>query len=128
MPSWRASCSRREVLGAQAGDLGAGGLEPLAEHIARFCTALVIMLDEPEAAGTGQLPMRCVYPLLTRLPWLFVTHASFSAGLWRRQLSGRCPAQHAVDHYIDGEAKPFVGIAGDQLSGVGGNEREVAGR
>jgi hypothetical protein len=41
--------------------------------------------------------------------------------VWARQLSARCPAQHAVDHYINGEAKPFAGIASDQLSGVGSN-------
>ena len=76
----------------------------------------------PEArAGTGQLPVRCVYPLLTGLRWLVAIRASFSGGLWTRQLSARCPAQHAVDHYINGEAKPFVGISSDQLSGVGSN-------
>ena len=46
----------------------------------------------------------------------------------RRAIRGRCPAQHAVDHYINGEAKPFVDISSDQLSGVGSNERKVAGR
>jgi hypothetical protein len=39
-----------------------------------------------------------------------------------------CPAQHAVDHCINGEAKPFVDISSDQLSGVGSNERKVVGR
>jgi hypothetical protein len=60
-------------------------------------------------------------PLLTGLCWLVATRASFSGGLWTRQLSARCPAQHAVDHYINGEAKPFAGISSDQLSGVGSN-------
>ena len=62
-----------------------------------------------------------VYSLLTGLRWLVATRASFSGGLWTRQLSARCPAQHAVDHYINGEAKPFVDISSDQLSGVGSN-------
>jgi hypothetical protein len=62
--------------------------------------------------------VRCVYPLLTGLCWLVATRASLSGGRWRRQLTGRCPAQHAVDHYVNGEAKPFVGISSDQLSGV----------
>jgi hypothetical protein len=38
-----------------------------------------------------------------------------------RQLSAGCPTQHTVDHYINGEAKPFVGVSSDQLSGVGSN-------
>ena len=80
------------------------------------------MLYEPEAARVlVSYSMRCVYPLLTGLRWLVATRASFSGGLWTRQLSARCPAQHAVDHYINGEAKPFVGISSDQLSGVGSN-------
>jgi hypothetical protein len=44
------------------------------------------------------------------------------------ELLARCPAQHAVDHHVNGEAKPFVDISSDQLSGVGSNERKVAGR
>ncbi len=66
-------------------------------------------------------PERCVYPFLTGLRWLVATRASFSGGLWTRQLSPRRPAQHAVDHYINGEAKPLVDISSDQLSGVGSN-------
>jgi hypothetical protein len=58
---------------------------------------------------------------LTGLRWLAATRVSFSGGLWTRQLSARCPAQHAVDHRINGEAKPFVDISRDQLSGVGSN-------
>jgi hypothetical protein len=81
--------------------------------------ALVIMLYEPEAAGTGQLPMSCVYPLLAGLRRLAATCASFSGGLWTRQLLARCPAQHAVDHYVNGEAKPFIDISSDQLGSVG---------
>jgi hypothetical protein len=79
------------------------------------------MLYEPEAAGTGQLPVRSVYPFLTGLRWIVATRASFSGGLWTRQLSARCPVQHAVDHYVNGEAKPFVDISSDQLSCVGSN-------
>ena len=44
-----------------------------------------------------------------------------------KQLPARCPAQHAVDHYINGEAKSFVDISSDELSGVGSNERKVVG-
>jgi len=44
------------------------------------------------------------------------------------QLLARCPAQHAVDHYVNGESEPLVDISGDQLSGVGSYERKVAGR
>ena len=72
-------------------------------------------------AGTGQLPVRGVYPLLTGLRWLVATRASFSGGFWTRQLSARCSAQHAVDHHINSEAKPFAGVSSDQLSGVGSN-------
>ena len=46
---------------------------------------------------------------------------SFPSSLWTGQLLARCPAQHAVDHDINGEAKPFVDISSDQLSGVGSN-------
>jgi hypothetical protein len=50
-----------------------------------------------------------------------IRSARFSGGLWTSQLSARCPVQHAVDHYVNGEAKPFVDISSDKLSGVGGN-------
>ena len=81
---------------------------------------------KPEAGvdgprGTGQLSVRCVYPFLTSLRWIVATLARFSGGLWTRQLSARCPAQHAVDHYVNGKAKPVVDISSDQLSGVGSN-------
>ena len=54
--------------------------------------------------------------------------ATPSSELWTGQLPARCPAQHAVDHYINGEAKPFVGVSSDQLGGVGSNQRKVVGR
>jgi hypothetical protein len=87
------------------------------------------VLCEPEAArGTGQLPVRCVCPLLTGLRWLATTRAGFSGGLRTGRLSARCRAQHAVDHYVNGEAKPLAGICGDQLGGVGSDERKAVGR
>jgi hypothetical protein len=51
-------------------------------------------------------------------------------GSWASPLAGRhwfAPGRsgdHAVDNHVDGEAKPFVAIAGDHLRGVGGDKRE----
>jgi len=39
-----------------------------------------------------------------------------------------CSGEHAVDHDVDGEAKPLGSIAGDHLRGVGGDQREPVGR
>ena len=78
---------------------------PCADY--RFCT---------KPCGYWSAAVSLVYPLLTGLRWLVTTRASFSGGLWTRQLSARCPAQHAVEHYIDGEAKPFVDISSNQAT------------
>ena len=45
----------------------------------------------------------------------------------RRVLWPGCSGDHAVDDNVDGEAKPFVAIAGDHLRSVGDEERESLG-
>lgn len=80
-----------------------------------------IVADGRIPAPTARTSKRRHAAGITGLRWLVATRASFSGGLRTRQLSARCPAQHAVDHYVNGEAKPFVGISSDQLSGVGSN-------
>jgi hypothetical protein len=44
-----------------------------------------------------------------------------------RGLPPGCSGDHAVDDDVDGEAKPFVAVAGDHLRRVGGEKREPVG-
>jgi len=46
----------------------------------------------------------------------------------RTGLPPGCSGEHAVENNVDGEVEPLVAAAGDELRGVGGDEREPAGR
>lgn len=84
----------------------------------------------PRSSGVRRYPASLLAPALAGSA---NSHGSLDVCLLARwpldeELLARCPAQHAVDHYVNGEAEPFVDISSDQLSGVGSNERKVVGR
>ena len=66
--------------------------------------------------------------------WFASQIVRFPRSRWCRKRKGRgglppgCSGEHAVDDNVDGETKPLVAIAGDELCGVGGDQGEPVGR